>query len=100
MKTKVMILLHSVLSILKSGVIGEESSKKVEEYACVESCKEGEQERFNNHCYFWSTPKSVWTDPAKKNWEESISECNKMNGTLASVTSKEIHNFLMKKMDK
>ena len=39
-------------------------------------------------------------DSALKTWKESKSECNKMNGTLASVTSIEIHNFLMKKVDK
>merc|ERR1712013_530074 len=99
MKTWATILLQLVLSIL-SEVIGEESSKKDEVYACVESCKEGEQERFENHCYFWSIPKGGWGDPAKKNWEESKSECDMRNGTLAAVTSIEVHKFLMRKVDK
>ena len=42
------------------------SSEEENNHRCVESCKEGEQERFYDHCYFWSKPKSVWADPAKK----------------------------------
>ena len=59
---------------------------------CVESCKEGEQERLSEHCYYWSTKTNTW-DKAKK-------ECEKMNGKLAAVTSMEIHNFLMRKVNK
>ena len=59
---------------------------------CVESCKEGEQESFGEHCYFWST-EWAW-------WHGAKSVCEGMNGTLASITSMEIHKFLMKKVDK
>ena len=76
------------------------SSEEENNHRCVESCKEGEQERFYDDCYFWSKPNSVWADPAKKNWKESNFECNRRNGTLAAVTSLEIHNFLLRKVDK
>ena len=66
----------------------EENGKQ----SCVESCKEGEQERLGEHCYFWSTGGASWLG-AKL-------DCESMNGSLAAVTSMEIHNFLMKKVDK
>ena len=57
---------------------------------CVESCKEGEQERLGEHCYFWSITQASWED-AKLN-------CESLNASLAAVTSMEIHDFLMTKV--
>ena len=54
----------------------------------MESCKEGEQERLGEHCYYWSTRRKFW-DAAKL-------FCEDKDGSLAAVTSMEIHNFLMK----
>ena len=60
---------------------------------CVESCKEGShQEKLGDQCYFWST--------VTKSWQNSESHCQDENGHLAAVTSLEIHNFLMKKVNK
>ena len=58
---------------------------------CVESCKDGEQERLGDHCYYWST--------ARKTWDNSESHCNAVAGHLAAVTSLEIHNFLLQKVE-
>ena len=65
--------------------------KYAQEY-CLESCKEGEQERLGEHCYYWST----WL----ARWDDAKLYCESMNGSLAAVTSMEIHNFLMTKVDK
>ena len=46
---------------------------------CVESCKEGVQERFGEHCYLWSTG-HVW-------WHSAKLTCERVNGSLAAVTS-------------
>ena len=62
---------------------------------CVESCKKGEQERLGEHCYYWSTWRGSW-DYARLACEGR----NGLNGSLAAVTSMEIHNFLMTKVDK
>jgi len=59
---------------------------------CVESCKDGEQEGLGDHCYYWST--------ARKSWDQSESDCKTRGGHLAAVTSLEIHNFLLKEVDK
>ena len=45
-----------------------------------------------DHCYFWST--------VRKNWEDSKYHCEGEGGHLAAVTSLEIHNFLMQKVNK
>ena len=58
---------------------------------CVKSCTESQQERLGDHCYFWST--------ARKSWQDSEAHCQSKDGHLAAVTSLEIHNFLMKKVD-
>jgi len=60
---------------------------------CVESCKEEEQsQRLGEHCFIWSTTAATW--------EDAKLFCESLNGSLAAVTSMEIHNFLMKKVDK
>merc|ERR1711962_494682 len=60
---------------------------------CVESCKEEEQsQRLGEHCFIWSTTRASW-DKAKL-------FCESLNGRLAAVTSMEIHNFLMTKVNK
>ena len=58
----------------------------------MESCKEGEQERLGEHCYYWSTRKGTW--------HSSKQDCESLNGSLAAITSIEIHNVLMTKVDK
>ena len=63
-----------------------------EEQDCVESCKYGEQEGLGDHCYYWST--------ARKSWQNSEYYCKSMCGNLAAVTSLEIQNFLLRKVDK
>ena len=60
--------------------------------SCVESCKEGEQERLGEHCYYWSTRKGTW--------HSSKQDSESLNGSLAAITSIEIHNVLMTKVDK
>ena len=60
---------------------------------CVESCNEEEQsQRLGEHCFIWSTTAA--------SWEDAKFFCESLNGSLAAVTSMEIHNFLMKKVDK
>merc|ERR1711953_529083 len=62
---------------------------------CIDSCPKGEEnkkEMMGNHCYYWST--------TKRNWDDAELFCEDMGGHLAAVTSLEIHNFLMKKVDK
>ena len=59
---------------------------------CVESCKEDSQKRLGDHCYYWST--------ARKSWQNCEYHCQGEDGHLAAVTSLEIHNFLMKKVNK
>ena len=63
--------------------------------SCVESCKEGEQEGFGEHCYYWSTKRVHWP-PQVEYWDYAKLECESMNGSLAAVTSMKIHNFLTK----
>ena len=63
--------------------------------SCVESCKEGEQERLGEHCYYWSTKRVHWP-PQVEYWDYAKLECESMNGSLAAVTSMKIHNFLTK----
>ena len=92
---KVLINLFYVLSMFKCEEVGKDSSS-----VCVESCKEGEQEEFDEHCYFWSRDKQEGKKGLQLNWGESKSHCESMNGTLASVTSLPIHNFLMRKVDR
>ena len=65
--------------------------KNAKEY-CLESCKEGEQERLGEHCYYWSTRKGTW--------HSSKQDSESLNGSLAAITSIEIHNVLMTKVDK
>ena len=65
--------------------------KYAQEY-CLESCKEGEQERLGEHCYYWSTRKGTW--------HSSKQDCESLNGSLAAITSIEIRKFLMTKVDK
>ena len=65
--------------------------KNAQEY-CLESCKEGEQERLGEHCYYWSTRKGTW--------HSSKQDSESLNGSLAAITSIEIHNVLMTKVDK
>ena len=84
MRTLGLIVFSCVYLLIKC----EENRKQ----SCVESCKEGEQERFGEHCYSWST-EGAW-------WGGAKSLCERMNGSLAAVTSMEIHNFLMTKVDK
>lgn len=62
-----------------------------EQQNCVESCKEGVQERHGEHCYYWST--------RKNSWDQSKLDCENMNGSLAAITSMELHKFLMRKVD-
>ena len=60
---------------------------------CVESCKEEEQsQRLGEHCFIWSTTAA--------SWEDAKFFCESLNGSLAVVTSMEIHDFLMTKVDK
>ena len=58
---------------------------------CVESCKEGEQERMGNHCYYWST--------VTKKWDNAENHCISNGGHLAAITSLKMHNFLQKKVN-
>ena len=84
MRTLGLIIFSSIYIL----IICEENRKQ----SCVESCKEGVQERFGEHCYLWSTG-HVW-------WHSAKLTCERVNGSLAAVTSMEIHNFLMTKVDK
>ena len=59
---------------------------------CVESCKEEEQsQRLGEHCFIWSTTAA--------SWEDAKFFCESLNGSLAVVTSMEIHDFLMTKVN-
>ena len=91
MRTLGLIVFSCVYLLIKS----EENRKQ----SCVESCKEGEQERFGEHCYYWSTKRVHWP-PQVEYWDYAKLECESMNGSLAAITSMEIHNFLMKKVVK
>ena len=86
MRIKALVGLTCVLFSHQGDALGGE-----EELDCVESCKEGEQERLGDHCYYWST--------VRKSWEDSESHCQDEDGHLAAVTSLEIHNFLLQKID-
>ena len=86
MMTQAFINLCCVLVSIKGDKIGG-----AEEQDCVESCKDGEQERLDDHCYYWST--------ARRTWQDSEYHCKSMDGHLAAVTSLEIHNFLLEKVD-
>ena len=86
MKLAALIIVCFISFSIKGDDLGEE-----EEQDCVESCKEGEQERLGDHCYYWST--------TRKSWEDSESDCKSRDGHLAAVTSLEIHNFLQQKVD-
>ena len=62
---------------------------------CNESCAEDEDEKhgkLGDHCYYWST--------VTKKWEEAEYHCQSKGGHLAAVTNLEIHNFLMKRVNK
>ena len=88
---KVLSRLCCVLFLTQNYAVGEilDSEK------CRESCPPGEEDKkeiFGDHCYYWST--------AMKNWKGAEFHCQAMDGHLAAVTSLEIHNFLMKRVDK
>ena len=87
MMIQALIRLCCVLVSIKGDRIARE-----EKQDCVESCKEGSQERLGDHCYYWST--------ARKSWEDSESHCNGEDGHLAAVTSLKVQNFLLRKVDK
>ena len=78
-----------LFAVLKYAVGNEESEH------CLTSCPRGEEEKkeeMGNHCYYWST--------ARKSWKDAEFFCQDKGGHLAAVTSLEIHNFLMKRVDK
>ena len=85
MMIQALIRLCCVLGSIKGDRIARR-----EKQDCVESCKEGSQERLGDHCYYWST--------ARKSWHDSESHCNGEDGHLAAVTSLEIQNFLLQKV--
>ena len=87
MRIQSLVGLNCVLFSIQGDEVGGEGKQD-----CVESCKEGQKERLGDHCYYWST--------ARKSWQNSEYHCQSTNGHLAAVTSLEIHNFLMKKVDK
>ena len=85
MKTLGLIMFSSICLFIN----GEENGNQF----CVESCKVEEQsQRLGEHCYIWSTTAA--------SWEGAKFFCESLNGSLAAVTSMEIHNFLMKKVGK
>ena len=104
MKIKTLIsITYCVLFAVKCKEIGKDFPEEQKRPVCVRSCKEGEQEQFGDHCYFWSSNKhnkQNGTRGLEGNWDESRSHCESMNGTLAAVTSLTIHNFLMRKVNK
>ena len=101
MKIKTFIGIAScVLFAAKCEGIGKDFPVEQKRPGCVKSCKQGEQEEFGDHCYFWSSDKQVGRKGWEGSWDESKSHCESMNGTLASVTSMPIHNFLMRKVDR
>jgi len=60
---------------------------------CKESCVEDEKQgKLGNHCYHWPT--------ARKKWEDAELFCQDMDGHLAAVTTLEIHEFLMERVNK
>jgi len=75
--------------------VGEEDKNEDSGEECKKTCPKGEEakkEIMGNHCYYWST--------IRKSWRESEQECENKDGHLAAVTSLEIHNFLMKRVNK
>ena len=89
MRMRTLISLTCVIFSSKGDTLGGVDEKQ----DCVESCKEDrQQERLGDHCYYWST--------ARRSWKGSELYCQSRDGHLAAVTSLEIHNFLMKKVDK
>jgi len=78
-----------LFSVLKYAVGNEDSED------CMKSCPSGEEdkkEEMGNHCYYWST--------TRRDWRGAEFFCKDKGGHLAAVTSLEIHNFLMKRVDK
>merc|ERR1712013_491737 len=59
---------------------------------CQQSCTEGWQE-FDGRCYLWVTNQ-------ERNWTEAEKFCNSEEGHLASVTSKEMHEFILEEVEK
>ena len=59
---------------------------------CQQSCPEGWQE-FDSKCYLWVTNQ-------ERNWTEAENFCKSSEGHLASVTSKEVHEFILEEARK
>ena len=59
---------------------------------CEQFCPEGWQE-FDGKCYLWVTNE-------KKKWTEAEKFCKSEEGHLASVTSQEVQNFILKEVGK
>ena len=87
MKITALVGLACVLFSSQGDALDGEEKKQ----DCVESCKEGKQERLGDYCYYWST--------ARKSWDDSELHCQGEGGHLAAVTSLEIQNFLLGKVN-
>ena len=88
----------SALTFLTSAIFSKLSNAEVGDDEggenCLKSCPAGEDEKkeeMGDHCYYWST--------VTKTWEYSKYHCEGEGGHLAAVTSLEIHNFLMQKVN-
>ena len=82
------ITLCFVLFLVQKYAVGSDDSER-----CMTSCPKGEdKEEMGNHCYYWPI--------SRRSWEDAELFCQDKGGHLAAVTSLEIHNFLMKRVDK
>ena len=85
------LLTSAVFATLSNAEVGDDEGSE----NCSIYCPAGEKEKkeeMGDHCYYWST--------VTKTWEGSEAHCESKGGHLAAVTSLEIHNFLMKKVNK
>ena len=59
--------------------------------SCVVSCP-WNSERFGDRCYWWSGKERG------KNWSDAEEFCQRSGGHLASVTDKQVHNYMKNKL--
>ena len=80
--TQLLVFFHRTHHLIFFHLPGSDSG-------CVASCGQG-WEKNGDHCYFWSTVKTNWTD--------AEAFCKKEGAHLASVNSNVTNNFIVERM--
>ena len=88
------------LVIVCTATFSNQNAKKEmreDQDGCLESCMKGHwYDELGDHCYQWSTYEDTWHNAEAKCREKIKGK----GGHLAAVTSREIHDLLMKKVVK